>query len=269
MSDEFFVGWSGKPPKSYASKGKQFFFGCLILCLLIGVLFVTNQEKYIDSEYEYGILQERTGHLVENPVWGLRVEEEGKIVTIPIVGFGKMGPYPTLTKMMETHDLKEGTRVTLRGMLTHYQEKYLMELTEGENSLVAVGELTMLAKKIEMKGQKTLEGEIVDPKCFFGVMNPAFKAVHRSCAIRCISGGMPPLLAIRENGAFVDYYFIHGEGMKSITNEILPYIGIPVKVSGQVFRYDDWNSIVIDPADLQIAHRDMDVSPLLVASICN
>ena len=269
MKDDFYVGWSGEAPNSYASAGRKFLVLGLIVMLTAGVLFVTNQNAYIDSNYEYGILQERSGYLVQNPVWGLRIREDGVIKTIPIVGFGKMGPGPTLSKMMETHDLQEGTMVTLRGMLTHYQGKYLMELTEGENSLVSAGQQTMLERDIVMKGTQTLRGEIVDPKCFFGVMNPAFKAVHRSCAIRCISGGMPPLLAIRENGVFVDYYFLHGANMESIAAEIMPYIGIPVEVSGSVATYDDWKSMVVDPEDMEISINSHAPTPLLAASICN
>ena len=269
MNDDFYVGWSGEAPKGYASKGLQFFVGGLLAMLLVAVLFVTNQSKYIDSEYEYGVLQEVSGYLVQNPMWGIRVEEEGMIKTIPIVGFGKMGPGPTLTEMMETHELQEGTMVTLRGMLTHYQGKYLMELTEGANSLVSSGQQVMLERNIEMKGVSTLEGEIMDPKCFFGVMNPAFKAVHRSCAIRCISGGMPPLLAIRENGVFVDYYFVHGAQMEAINKQILPYVGVPVKLTGTIATYDDWKSMVIDPDDLEIAWGlQSQQSSMVAASIC-
>ncbi len=266
MSDDFYVGWSGEAPKGYASKGLQFFIGGLVSLVLVAVLFVTNQAKYIDSTYEYGVLQEVSGYLVKNPVWGIRVEEEGSIKTIPIVGFGKMGPGPTLTEMMTTHNLEEGTMVTLRGMLTHYQGKYLMELTEGANSLVSAGEQVMLEREVVMKGATTLEGEIMDPKCFFGVMNPAFKAVHRSCAIRCISGGMPPLLAIRENGVFVDYYFIHGPEMKPVNAEVLPFVGVPVRLTGNVATYDDWKSMVINPGDIEIAWSQADDNQALVAS---
>lgn len=252
MKDDFYIGWSDEAPKSYSGKAKKFFFVALLSMVLVGVLFVTNQRGYIDSVYDYGVIQEFSGYLVKDPIWGLRVEEDGKIKTIPLVGFGKMGPESTLMKMMETHELKEGTMVTLRGMIFHYQGKYWMELTEGENSLVSSGTQTMLDREISMAGYMELEGEIVDPKCFFGVMNPAVKAVHRSCAIRCISGGMPPVLAIRENGAFVDYYFLHGKSMESIAQSLLPYVGVPVKISGEVAMYDDWKSLTIDPANLAL-----------------
>ncbi len=255
MNKDFFVGWSGEAPKSYVSKGRMFFLGSLIAILLAGVLFVFNQSAYIDSRYEFGTLTEVTGQLVEEPVWGLRIEEEENIKTIPLIGFGKMGPEATLTKIMEKHDLRSGLTVTFRGTLAHYQGKTLMELTEMENSLVSVGEQVMLNRNIKEKGFQKLEGEIVDPKCFFGVMNPAYKAVHRSCAILCISGGIPPVLAIRENGKFVDYYFLNSSNKKALIEKILHYVGVPVKVSGQVVIYDDWKSMIIDPTNLQIDMR--------------
>lgn len=255
MSDDFFIGWRDEAPKSYTSKGRLFFAIVLLLMLTIGVVYVKSQRGFIQSEYEFGTLQEISGHLVKEPVWGLRVERDEGVQTIPLVGFGKMGPDWTLAKMIETNDLEEGTRVTFRGMIFHYQNKYWMELSEKEKSLVSVGESKSLARTIKVHGQQQLEGEIVDPKCFFGVMNPATKAVHRSCAIRCISGGIPPVLAIRENGEFVDYYFLEGEDDRRITQQLLRYIGVPVKLSGRVVTYDDWNSISIDPGRIQVAQE--------------
>ena len=43
-------------------------------------------------------------------------------------------------------------------------------------------------------GEVTIIGEIVDSKCYLGVMNPGRTKVHRDCATRCISGGIPPML---------------------------------------------------------------------------
>jgi len=54
-------------------------------------------------------------------------------------------------------------------------------------------------------GRITLRGEIVDAKCFFGVMRPALGKVHRACAIRCLSGGVPAGLRV-----------LDGEGHESI-----------------------------------------------------
>jgi hypothetical protein len=48
-------------------------------------------------------------------------------------------------------------------------------------------------------GTQTLIGEIVDSKCYLGVMNPGALIPHRACAIRCISGGIPPVLLVRQS----------------------------------------------------------------------
>jgi hypothetical protein len=44
-----------------------------------------------------------------------------------------------------------------------------------------------------------LTGELVDSKCFLGVMRPAVGKVHRGCAIRCLAGGVPPGLLLRNS----------------------------------------------------------------------
>ena len=42
-----------------------------------------------------------------------------------------------------------------------------------------------------------LTGELVDTKCWLGVMRPSSGKVHRACAVRCLAGGVPPGLAVR------------------------------------------------------------------------
>jgi hypothetical protein len=45
-------------------------------------------------------------------------------------------------------------------------------------------------------GHRTIRGEILDSKCWLGVMKPASGTVHRGCATRCLSGGIPPLVIV-------------------------------------------------------------------------
>lgn len=267
MKDEFFIGWSNEAPTSYSSKARLFFYTVLVAMLVAAVLYVKNERGFIDSVYDFGTIQEFSGYLVSDPVWGLRSEENGNVVTIPLVGYGKMGPQQTISKMMEDHKLQEGTMVTLRGMVFHYQGRKWMELTEMENSLVSSGATTDLKRDIKTVGVKTYEGEIVDPKCFFGVMNPATKAVHRSCAIRCIAGGMPPILVIRENGIPKDYCFLVDGNMNNLQTEVLPYVGIPVKVSGKEMLYDDWKVLQMDMGTLEMTQFNTVDYPYV--ALCN
>ena len=55
------------------------------------------------------------------------------------------------------------------------------------------------APQVISLSQGTLVGELVDTKCFLGVMRPATGKVHRGCAIRCLSGGAPPGLLVRDD----------------------------------------------------------------------
>ena len=55
------------------------------------------------------------------------------------------------------------------------------------------------APQVISLGQGTFVGELVDTKCFLGVMRPATGKVHRGCAIRCLNGGAPPGLLVRDD----------------------------------------------------------------------
>jgi hypothetical protein len=51
-------------------------------------------------------------------------------------------------------------------------------------------------------GEVDLVGEIVDSKCYLGNMNPGNGKVHRDSAVRCLSGGIPPVFATNDfNGS--------------------------------------------------------------------
>ena len=52
--------------------------------------------------------------------------------------------------------------------------------------------------KVSVGVQTTLSGELVDTKCYFGVMRPGAGKVHRGCAARCLHGGVPPGLLLRD-----------------------------------------------------------------------
>lgn len=270
MKDDFYIGWSNEAPKSYAKKARYFFITAVLGLLAVAILFVTNQQTYNSSLFEFGTLSEVEGVLVDKPAWGIRAEIEGETKTIFFVGFGKSGPDQSLIKMRKNHGLEVGDEVIMRGTLFHFQGKYGMELTELEKSFVSSTKRAIMTAPPEELGQMTLQGEIVDPKCFFGVMNPATKAVHRSCAIRCISGGITPVLAIRFKGEFVDYYFIDGFTPENLEKMILPFVGLPVEVSGLASQYDDWKSIKVNGAGITlISNNPLDESIALNISSCN
>ncbi len=252
--DDFYIGWQDKELPSYRKAFLRFFVATLVILLLFVGFFTKWERGFIDSYFEYGQLTELKGVLVTEPVAGLVTEVDGVRKTVPLVGFGKFGALPVLENFQSRieGDISSYS-VVVRGTQFSYQDKLWMELTEGDASIVSFERTSPIVRETATIGMMDFAGEIVDPKCFFGVMNPSTKAVHRSCAIRCISGGVPPVLGIRRDGEFVDYYFLTDTDLRPLNQEVLPYVGLPVALSGSVVVYDDWKFLKVSSETLSVA----------------
>ena len=253
--EEFYIGWQDETPLGFAKAGRKFVVFAISLALGFAFFFTRSESQFVDNYFDYGNLTTLEGQLILDPIPSLLVNDGGKLETIPLVGFGKFGAIPTLDAYGKKsgRKLSSGDLITLRGTIFTYQDKRWMELTEGHDSVIGTPSDGVLKRNTENLGSVSLSGEIVDPKCFFGVMNPAVKAVHRSCAIRCISGGIPAILAIRSNGVFTDYYFLLDETGKPVGNEILPMVGIPVTLEGNATSIQDWKTLTIKSENIQLA----------------
>lgn len=86
-------------------------------------------------------------------------------------------------------------------------------------------------------GPLTLRGQIIDPKCHFGAMKPGEGKVHRACAVRCISGGIPPVLAVRERSASAGerlvYYILTDLAGEPVNHAVLDFVAEPVEITGE------------------------------------
>jgi hypothetical protein len=94
--------------------------------------------------------------------------------------------------------------------------------------------------EIEDLGTMEIKGEIVDPKCFFGVMKPGEGKPHRDCATRCILGGIPPVLAIRNKIGFANYCLVLGSNGEPINELVKNFVAEPISVKARAVRLDDW-----------------------------
>lgn len=252
--DDFYIGWQDSASPTYSKARKTFFLFSLLALILFTVIYLAVEKPFIDSYFDYGNLTELEGTVVEYPVFGLQTTVNDQQVTVPLVGFGKFDALPVLEKLKTQANARplSKLRVTLRGTLIQYQEKTWMELTEGDESIINIETVEVAQEPIRRSmGEQRIPGEIVDPKCFFGVMNPAYKKIHRACAVRCISGGIPPILAIREGGEFKDYYFILDEKGQPIHQQVLPYVGVPVSMSGEVEEVGDWKVLKVNWSDVR------------------
>ncbi len=80
-------------------------------------------------------------------------------------------------------------------------------------------------------GPVQLTGEIADSKCYFGVMNPGNGKVHRGCAVRCISGGIPPAFLVRDAGGRTMTMLL-----ADLKPELLEHVAEPITLRGRLTR---------------------------------
>ncbi len=253
---EFFVGWENKLPSGQAAYLRKAIWGLGLLAGLVAVALVLSQRGFADSVFEFGNLKTIEGVLIQDPFPMLKVLKtnsspmEPSFERILLIGFGKKGAGKTLDELEELHGPLWNKPIRLEGTLIYDQGKTALELTNGAASYKGLGNKDIVYPKPEMveKGRHRLVGEILDPKCALGVMKPAFGKPHKSCAIRCISGGIPPVLRIQEDDGTARHFLVTGPGGQAVNQEILPFVADQVRICGELSQVDDWEVIRVDPA---------------------
>ena len=253
--DEFYVPYieGSLGPKTKATV-KRFSIAVIGVILFGALLFSFTQKPFKNSTFELTSATKISGVYHENPYPMLRVEiAEDTFKNILLLGFGKSSANPFLEKLQsEVIDLN-GKQLSIEGNLIYYNGKTLIQITNDEKVMLESGIKKATPQK-EIISKMTLKGEIIDPKCYFGVMKPGKGKIHRSCAVRCISGGIPPVLATTDNNNISKYYLLTDLTGNPINNHILPYIGKPSKITGLVEKMEDWFIMKIDVSDIEELH---------------
>ena len=190
-ADEFYIGYEGgMPPRMRRAVG-----GAIVVIVTVAIsaasLFVSQQRPLADARFEFGRVRAFEGYLSLTPAPVLLVRDEDTTLPHWLVSPGKFGPSVAL-----------GTAapgwVTVAGTLIERERWRMIEIVPG--SLRAIDSRAAPPAVTEHAWRdRVLTGEIVDSKCFLGVMNPGERTVHRDCATRCLSGGVPAMLSYRDD----------------------------------------------------------------------
>src|SRR5258705_6525071 len=239
---EFYIGWMAKAPKSFAKHVKRVLLILFPVALIIGYLLSTSQKKFSTANFEYGKLTELTGIYFNNPVPVLKVYDKNREpITIPLVGYGKHGAE---TAIMEIEQEKKtslnGKEVTLKGTLLYGDGKTILQIDKNGKPVVNIGSASTFAVVERDLGTQTIRGEIVDPKCYFGVMKPGEGKPHRDCAIRCILGGIPPVFRVQNTKGENNYYLVVGPNGEKMNEVVQDYVAEPTEIEARLVKYDDW-----------------------------
>ena len=254
----FYIGSQEEMPKEHRSAIKKLIIPIFIALPIFAFVIIYFQKGFNNHQFEFGQLSELTGIYHSKPVPILEVTEkglaEGLSKQVLLVGYGKFGAEGIMESIEKSNEaLLDGKKITLQGTLIHGDGKTLLELTQTEKSLLEVHKDVIARKsKNNTFTAVTMKGEILDPKCYFGVMKPAEGKIHKSCAIRCISGGIPPVLRIISEQNENKYYILLGENGDKINQQVLDKIAEPVEISGKTTTMNGWDYLYSNPESIQI-----------------
>lgn len=241
--NEFYVGYIPQAPKGIAAIVRKVILFLIFSMLVVVVLLTWQQKKFSPHTFEYGMNTEVVGYIFNKPVphllmpLGKDIRGKELYQTVLLVGFGKAGAGNFIQQIASS----EGNKVGLNGFLIYGNGKALLQVSE-ESAMQYSGD-RLSAFSMEYNTEpRVISGEIVDPKCYFGVMKPGEGKAHRSCAIRCIAGGIPPVLSSDSSG----YFLLVNERNEPISTEIVNIVGDHITLTGEAMQWNDWTILQID-----------------------
>ena len=250
-NDEFYIGWEEKAPAGVGSRVRWAVVLLLALAVALGVILSLAQRTIGVSVFEWGKVKSFSGILKSQPYPHLLVPRPGASD-----GQAAFSSYYLVKPFKfgidaETANRLDGSSVSLRGTLIYRSGQTMIEVVAEPIKQADGGEKNLSTAQIVSPvslGEQTLIGEIVDSKCYLGVMNPGGLTPHRACAIRCISGGIPPVLLVRQSNGPALYLLLVSRDGKPVNKQVLNLVAEPVSITGEVQRQGDLLILRADPA---------------------
>jgi len=254
-ADSFYIGWQAKTDVFFSKYLKRVVPFIAITGLLFLVLFSIQQRHIANAAIDTSAPLELQGQLLLKPFPMLRTvsgkDAHGNPVvkSYPLVNAGKSGADNLLKELLGEKEsgwasvkaypiIREGIAA-----LTLIEEPDALMLLNHPVEGIGDGNETNL-------GSATLMGEIIDPKCYLGTMNPGEGKPHRDCAIRCIAGGIMPMCVFTDSAGVKQFAVIRAENGEPVNQEVLFAVAEPVSIRGKLTRFDNWLVLYANPKEI-------------------
>ena len=259
MSNDFYIGWMPSAPASFSRLIQKAVFVLLGVVVIVAGLLSLQQKQFSTATFEFGRLTEVTGIYEQFPVPSIRVTTtadafgNSTFITIPLTGYGKFGAEGTIASLEREHGISLTNRqVTFRGTLLYSDGKTLLQVDEHDDPLVKwADKASPVSHDARNLGNVQLTGEILDPKCYFGVMKPGHGKPHKDCAIRCIAGGMSPVFYVRNEKGEANYYLVLDENGRKMNEKLINHIAEPLTLEAKAVQYDDWVVLYVNDKSIK------------------
>jgi nitrite reductase/ring-hydroxylating ferredoxin subunit/DMSO/TMAO reductase YedYZ heme-binding membrane subunit len=240
----FYVGYAGRAPGPTARFVRHAIVAILVLAVGLDVGFAVNQRSYDASGFEFGTLTTVEGTVRTKPYPLIEVPRPGPAGSVSRYLLAAQGKHGAVLATAG----QDGKTLRIRGSFAYRDNLALLEIAD----LEARPPLAAHRPEAPVKdhGSWQLTGEIVDSKCYIGVMNPGHGKTHRGCAARCLSGGLTPLFVVagRDDLPFE---------LVLTTDRGDPFpdagraAGKPVALTGRILQQGDLWLLRADPRTLQ------------------
>ncbi len=208
-------------------------------------MFVIAQLPFANSAFEYGKLRKFEGTIATQPYPTLLVARPGdatqeqKYSEYLLVAPGKHGADDLVAGL-------NGKHVRLQGQLIYRAGGTMVEVVPG--SIAATESVPSSEEPTRDLGSVTVTGEIVDSKCYLGVMNPGNGKVHRDCAARCLSGGTPPMFVTTDGNQLL----LVGPDGSALTHDALrEFVAETLTIRGDLLQRGEMRFLRIDLRELR------------------
>lgn len=188
--DDFYIGYETGLPASWRRPVTLLVGLILSGAVIAALVFVAQERRLANARFDYADESTFDGYLSTTPTPALLVPGSGGVTTYWLVAPGKHGAHAVLGNHGDGW-------ITLTGKLIARESWRMIEVRRDSIRRHDVQPPPPPISSAESQSA-VLRGEIVDGKCYLGVMNPGERTVHRDCAVRCISGGVPPMFAYRD-----------------------------------------------------------------------
>ena len=231
-NDEFYINYASVPP-SYRRFLLRFLPLLLAGICLFAVVLPGLHNQFNSGKFQGG--QKIDGLLIAEPVPHLMVPRPGNtgneaaFSRYLLSGTGKTAPKAAVLDHL-------GKWVKLSGIVVSRNQ---LSVIAAQSAEPIEQPPNMTPKAGSSLGEYSLRGEILDSKCYPGVMKPGQSKTHRACAIRCISGGVPAVFRVENGRKDVMYFLLTDEQGKAVNDKILDSVADPLEITGEVVQYDD------------------------------
>ena len=256
--DELYIGYLPQTPAGIARFLRLAVPLLVLLVVALGLLLPILHRPFDPGVFEFGQTRELAGWIEEHPYPTLLTtdtpggrrgaataadgeREPGELSRLLLVMLGKHGADDAVAGL-------GGHAVRVRGTLIERAPQRMLELSDEPSGDPQPPSPTLaLIRASEPLGEVTVRGEIVDSKCFLGVMKPGRGKPHRSCAARCISGGVPPALYVRDRDGNERFLLLVDSAGEPLAARVLTYVGEPIEITGQLEQRGETLYLRADP----------------------